>query len=206
MTPEVVLAAGYAGLLLLGAVRRWSGCRRTPTAASLRYRTAGLRLRRARTTTGSARRASSCGRTSSTTSAGSCATAPRPTSATRCPRQGRLHRLRPRARDRPPARPVAALRGRPLPPGHRAAASSGSARCSLVAEAARHHRPPRGCAPARRCSLVSALAARWLARDLRAHPANFPAPAPPHGLRMTAPAEVAGDRRRWASLNHTKHL
>ena len=33
-----------------------------------------------------------------------------------CPRKERLHGLRPRPRDRAAARPVAALRGRPLPP------------------------------------------------------------------------------------------
>jgi hypothetical protein len=32
--------------------------------------------------------------------------------------------------------------------------------------------------------VVSALATRLLARDLRTHPANFPEPTPSHGLRM----------------------
>ena len=32
--------------------------------------------------------------------------------------------------------------------------------------------------------VVTAVTARWLARDLRAHPANFPEPSPSHGLRM----------------------
>jgi hypothetical protein len=32
--------------------------------------------------------------------------------------------------------------------------------------------------------LVSALTARWLAHDLRAHPANFPEPSVSHGLRL----------------------
>src|SRR4051812_45418860 len=34
----------------------------------------------------------------------------------RLPAKGRLHRLRPRARDRPPTRPLAALGGRSIPP------------------------------------------------------------------------------------------
>jgi hypothetical protein len=32
--------------------------------------------------------------------------------------------------------------------------------------------------------LAAALAARWLARDLRSHPANFPEPSVSHGLRL----------------------
>ena len=53
----------------------------------------------------------------------------------------------------------------------------------LVVEAARHHRP-------QEAALLVALlvagvaAARWLARDFRAHPANFPEPSPSQGLRM----------------------
>ena len=56
-----------------------------PALAALPHR--GLRLPRASTTTGSARRASTCGRTSSTTSAGWCATAPRPHVCNACPRK-----------------------------------------------------------------------------------------------------------------------
>jgi hypothetical protein len=44
----------------------------------------------------------------------------------------------------------------------------------------------------------------WLARDFRAHPANFPAPAPSHGLRVSpASADGARPRSRYASLNRT---
>jgi Transposase DDE domain len=75
----------------------------------------------------------------------------------------------------------------------------------LVVEAGRHHAASEA-ALLLAGLLATGFIARWLARDLRAHPANFPAPAPPDGLRITAPAEVAGDRSRWASLNHTKHL
>ena len=35
---------------------------------------------------------------------------------------------------------------------------------------------------------VAALAGRWLARDLRAHPAGFPEPSASHGLRLRADA------------------
>jgi hypothetical protein len=31
---------------------------------------------------------------------------------------------------------------------------------------------------------LTLLAARWLARDLRSHPAGFPAPSVSHGLRF----------------------
>ena len=41
------------------------------------------------------------------------------------------------------------------------------------------------------------LAGRWLARDLRTHPANFPAPSPSHGLRM---AITNADGRPQASV------
>ena len=86
MTPEVVLAAGYAGAAHRRRLRaRVAVGAHAPALAALPHRR--LHLRRGRTTTGSARRASTSGRTSSTTSAGSCATAPRRTSATRCPRK-----------------------------------------------------------------------------------------------------------------------
>jgi hypothetical protein len=68
----------------------------------------------------------------------------------------------------------------------------------------RHHRPPEA-------SLllgvlaVAALAARWLARDLRAHPSGFPAPTGAQGLGF-APAgpDARQERSRWASQNRTK--
>jgi hypothetical protein len=38
---------------------------------------------------------------------------------------------------------------------------------------------------------VTALAGRWLLRDLRVHPANFPAVTASHGLRIrTEPPEA----------------
>jgi hypothetical protein len=55
----------------------------------------------------------------------------------------------------------------------------------LVAEEARHHRPQEA-ALLLALLAIGALAARWLARDFRAHPAGFPEPTPGHGLRMVA--------------------
>jgi hypothetical protein len=55
----------------------------------------------------------------------------------------------------------------------------------LVAEGARHHRP-KELALLLALLAIGALAARWLARDFRAHPAGFPEPTPGHGLRMVA--------------------
>ena len=53
----------------------------------------------------------------------------------------------------------------------------------LLVELARHHKPAEA---AILLAVLGAavLAARWLARDLRAHPAGFPAPAPGQGLRL----------------------
>jgi len=53
----------------------------------------------------------------------------------------------------------------------------------LVVELARHHALAEVgllCA----LLLVAVLAARWLLRDLRVHPANFPEPSTSHGLRL----------------------
>jgi hypothetical protein len=51
----------------------------------------------------------------------------------------------------------------------------------VVVELARHHRPAELGLLAGVLA-VEAAAARWLARDLRAHPAGFPDAAPGHGL------------------------
>ncbi len=72
-----------------------------------------------------------------------------------------------------------------------------------VAEGVRHHTPQEAAVLAG-VVLVAAAVARWLARDLRAHPAGFPDPTAAHGLRLTATA--ADDVRpasRWASQNRT---
>ncbi|MEA2425910.1 MAG: hypothetical protein QOH13_2320 [Thermoleophilaceae bacterium] len=54
----------------------------------------------------------------------------------------------------------------------------------LLVEAARHHRPAEA-ALLIALLAAAALAGRRLARDLRAHPVAFPTPAPSHGLRLT---------------------
>ena len=71
----------------------------------------------------------------------------------------------------------------------------------LVVEAARHHEPPEA-ALLLGLIAVAALAARWLQRDLRAHPANFPTPAATHGLVATG-ADGRRPRSRWSSQNRT---
>jgi hypothetical protein len=53
----------------------------------------------------------------------------------------------------------------------------------LLVEAARHHAPTEAALLAGTLA-VAALAGRRLLRDLRAHPANFPAPSPSQGLGL----------------------
>jgi hypothetical protein len=79
----------------------------------------------------------------------------------------------------------------------------GLATLILVAEGVRHHRPEEAAVLLAAIGMA-ALSARWLARDLRAHPANFPATTAAHGLRMTATG-ADGERpaSRWASQNRT---
>jgi hypothetical protein len=50
--------------------------------------------------------------------------------------------------------------------------------------------------------VAAALAARWLQRDLRAHPANFPTTPAAHGLVATG-ANGRRPRSRWSSQNRT---
>jgi DDE family transposase len=71
----------------------------------------------------------------------------------------------------------------------------------LLAAGVRNHTPQE--AAALLVALIAAVAvAAWLARDLRRHPAGFPAPAPAHGLRMTVTgADGARPQSRWASQN-----
>jgi hypothetical protein len=71
----------------------------------------------------------------------------------------------------------------------------------LVVEAARHHEPPEAVLLLGLMT-AAALAARWLLRDLRAHPANFPAPAAIQGL-VTTGADGRRPRSRWSSQNRT---
>jgi hypothetical protein len=53
----------------------------------------------------------------------------------------------------------------------------------LIVGAARNHAPPEAALLAALVG-VMLLVGRWLVRDLRSHPANFPEPSPSHGLRM----------------------
>jgi hypothetical protein len=75
---------------------------------------------------------------------------------------------------------------------------------TLLVAAARHHRPPEA-ALLLGALAAAALAARWLARDFRAHPSGFPAPTAAQGLGFTM-VDAAGRRARgrWASQNRTK--
>jgi len=73
----------------------------------------------------------------------------------------------------------------------------------LVVEAARHHRPSE-LALLVVLLAAAALAASWLLRDLRAHPANFPASPAADGLGLVATsADGRRPRSRWASQNRT---
>jgi len=55
--------------------------------------------------------------------------------------------------------------------------------------------------------VVSVGTAVFLARDLRRHPANFPAASASHGLRMVSTgADGARARSRWASQNRSEEL
>ncbi len=101
---EVALATGYATFLLVGAVGLDRLARHAHMRAD-RYRTAGFRTTH-NTTPGSARRTNGCGRWSSTTTGGWCATG-QAQRVQRLPGQGAVHHLAGRAGGRPRGRPVA---------------------------------------------------------------------------------------------------
>ena len=65
----------------------------------------------------------------------------------------------------------------------------------LILGAARNHEPPEA-ALLGALLLVAAAVGRWLLSDFRAHPANFPATGPSHGLRVVA---SDGEESRWRS-------
>jgi hypothetical protein len=189
VTPEVVLAAGYAAALIAGAfVLEWLSAHTHRRA--LRYRTAGFSYDRA-------------------------------LDHWECPEgerlwphefddERRLVRYRAKAHvcnacprkaactDSDHGREIV----RPLDPWphseagrfHRGIALVlvGLALLILVVEAARHHRPLEA-ALLLAVIATGVLATRWLARDLRAHPSNFPEPSPSQGLRM---AVTGADGRR----------
>ena len=73
----------------------------------------------------------------------------------------------------------------------------------VLAAGARNHAPAEA-AVLLGVLIVAALAARWLVRDLRAHPAGFPAPTASHGLRFSATGPGPGARSPWASQNRTE--
>jgi hypothetical protein len=63
----------------------------------------------------------------------------------------------------------------------------------LIVETARHHRAEEAMLLAA-LLVTGVLAARRLAHDLRAHPANFPDPTPSHGLPMAVTGADGGRR------------
>jgi hypothetical protein len=74
----------------------------------------------------------------------------------------------------------------------------------LFVEMARNHQPAEA-ALLLGLLAAAALAARWLLRDLRAHPANFPTPTSAHGLGFVATgADGRRPRSRWASENRVE--
>jgi hypothetical protein len=181
MSPETLLAAGYASALIAGAfILEWMSAH--THRRSLRYRTAGF-------------------------------TYHAELDHWECPQGERLwpheydHQRRlVRYRAKAHACNVCPLKDactdsnrgreivRPLDPWphseagrfHRVIALLMVALAALLALAAGvvHHRPQEAAVLAG--VLLAALAAgRWLARDLRSHPASFPAPSPSHGLHMT---------------------
>jgi hypothetical protein len=190
MTPEVLLAAGYAALLIAGAFAL-EGLSAHTHARALRYRTAGFaydetldhwqcpegehlwphefdeerRLVRYRA---KAHVCNACPCKAACTDSDRGREIVRPLDPWPHSEAGRFHRG------------IAVL-------------LVGLALLIVVVEGARHHRPQETALLAA-LLVTGALAARWLARDLRAHPANFPDPTPSHGLRMSVTG--AGGRRR----------
>ena len=74
----------------------------------------------------------------------------------------------------------------------------------IVVGGARNHEPAEAVALAVLLG-VALLVGRLLLKDLRAHPAGFPAPAPSHGLGMAVTAaDGVRPRSRWASLNRSR--
>jgi hypothetical protein len=76
---------------------------------------------------------------------------------------------------------------------------------ALVVAGARHHRPTEaGLLLA--VLVLAGLAARSLTRDFVSHPAGFPEPTAAQGLSFarTTPPVGRPNRRRWASQNRTK--
>jgi hypothetical protein len=70
----------------------------------------------------------------------------------------------------------------------------------VLAAGARNHAPAEA-AVLLGVLIVAALAARWLVRDFRAHPAGFPTATASRGLRFVATGTDRRERSRWASQN-----
>jgi hypothetical protein len=70
----------------------------------------------------------------------------------------------------------------------------------LAVEGVRHHRPEEAAVLVALLATAT-LAGRWLLRDLRAHPANFPAPSA--AVAVTG-SDGRRPRSRWASQNRTE--
>lgn len=196
MNPEVILAAGYAGLLAAGAFGlEWLSAH--THRRSLRYRTAGFtyheaedhwecpegqhlwphefdherRLVRYRAKAHICR---GCPRKADCTDSDHGREIARPLDPWPHSEAGRFHRT--------VSLVMIALAG-----------------LILVVEGVRHHEPSEA---ALLLGLLAAavLAARWLLRDLRAHPANFPAPTAGHGLGVVATgADGQRPPSRWSS-------
>ena len=173
MNPEVLLAAGYAALLTLGAfVLEWLSAH--TRRRSLRFRTAGFTYDDTLDHWECPEGEHLWPLMSSTTSGGSCATARRPTSCNGCPRKQACT-------DSDAGREIV----RPLDPWPHSEAGRFHRGISLVmivlersltlaVEGVRHHRPAEAAlllAPAGPRRLG---AGRWLLRDFRSHPAGFP--------------------------------
>lgn len=74
----------------------------------------------------------------------------------------------------------------------------------VLAAGVRHHGPAEA-ALLLGVLAAAGLAARWLVRDLRAHPAGFPEPTASHGLRFSAAGPARGrPRSRWASQKRSE--
>jgi hypothetical protein len=196
VNPEVILAAGYAGLLIAGAfVLEWLSAH--THRRSLRYRTAGFAY-------------------DDTHDRWTC-----PEGQDLWPhefdRERRLVRYRAKAHicngcprkddctDSDRGREIV----RPLDPWPHSEAGRFHRTISLMlvalgllvvaVEVARHHAPA-GAALLVVVALVGVASARWLLRDLRAHPANFPTTTTAHGLGMaTTAADGTREPSRWTS-------
>jgi hypothetical protein len=191
---EVLLAAGYAGLLIASAfVLEWLSAHTHRRA--LRFRTAGFaydpigdhwrcpegqhlwphefdRERRLVRYRAKARVCNACPRKAACTDSDRGREVVRPIDPWPHSEAGRFHRV------------IALL-------------LVGLGVLIVLAEAVRHHRSQE-LALLLAALVLGVLALRRLGRDLRAHPAGFPTPSPAHGLRMTSTgADRHRERGRW---------